>query len=54
MTPWPQQSYLVEGLQLMGQSTDTETLFNGIAAVCKLLLGSCILRAILMSLQVII
>ena len=53
-TPWPRQSYLVEGLQLMGQSTDAETLFNGIAAVCKLLLGSCILRAILKSLQVII
>lgn len=31
--PWPWQSYLVEGLQLTGKSTDAETLFSGIAAV---------------------
>jgi hypothetical protein len=33
MTPWPRQSYLVEGLQLTRKSTNTETLFAGIAAV---------------------
>jgi len=32
-TPWPRQSYLVEGLQLTGKSTNAETLFAGIAAV---------------------
>jgi len=32
-TPWPRQSYLVEGLQLTGKSTDAETLFAGITAV---------------------
>lgn len=32
-TPWPRQSYLVEGLQLTGKSTDAETLFDGIAEV---------------------
>lgn len=32
-TPWPRQSYLVEGLQLTGKSTDAETLFEGIAEV---------------------
>jgi hypothetical protein len=33
MTPWPRQSYLVEGLQLTGKSTNAETLFAGIMAV---------------------
>jgi len=32
-TPWPRQSYLVEGLQLTGKSTDADTLFGGIIQV---------------------
>jgi hypothetical protein len=32
-TPWPRQSYLVEGLQLTRKSTNAETLFAGIAVV---------------------
>jgi len=32
-TPWPWQSYLVEGLQLTGKSTDADTLFGGIIQV---------------------
>lgn len=32
-TAWPRQSYLVEGLQLTGKSTNAETLFAGIEAV---------------------
>jgi hypothetical protein len=32
-TPWPRQSYLVEGLQLTGKSTDVDTLFGGIIQV---------------------
>jgi hypothetical protein len=32
-TPWPRQSYLVEGLQLTGKSTDADTLFDGIIRV---------------------
>jgi hypothetical protein len=33
MTPWPRQSYLVEGLQLTEKSTNAETLFAGIMVV---------------------
>jgi hypothetical protein len=32
-TAWPRQSYLIEGLQLTGKSTNAETLFAGIQAV---------------------
>ena len=32
-TLWPRQSYLVEGLQLTGKSTDADTLFGGIIQV---------------------
>jgi hypothetical protein len=36
MTASPRQSYLVEGLQLTGKSTNAETLFAGIEAVSSL------------------
>jgi hypothetical protein len=33
-TPFPQKSYLVEGLMLTGSSTDTETIFDRMKDVC--------------------
>ena len=33
-TPWPQKSYLVEGLLLTGLSMDVKTLFDKLKDVC--------------------
>jgi hypothetical protein len=33
-TPWPQKSYLVEGLLLTGLSMDAKTLFDKLKDVC--------------------